>query len=222
MPMRGLLYLARNFESYIEQNHLNLYGSVLQKFPLPQYYIFYNGFDHEPDTKIMKLSDSFPKISEKTPCLECTATLLNINYGHNVTLMEKCTQLKDYSTFIHYIRKYQKIGLAPLQAVDFALDECIRQNILKKLLVKCRGEVRNMVLSSFNQELYEHDLRKEGEIKKLIQQVTKKLTKSKSPEQIAEELEEELPLIRRICSAAETCTGEIDIDNILSYLRDQE
>lgn len=29
MPMRGLIYFARNYESYIEQNNLNMYGSVL-------------------------------------------------------------------------------------------------------------------------------------------------------------------------------------------------
>lgn len=45
MPMRGLLYLARNFEAYIEQNGLNMYSSMLQKFPLPQYYVFYNGIN---------------------------------------------------------------------------------------------------------------------------------------------------------------------------------
>lgn len=83
MPMRGLLYLARNFESYIAQNHLNMYERTLQKFPLPQYYIFYNGTEDEPDRREMKLTDAFPENKGKTSCVECTATLLNINYGHN-------------------------------------------------------------------------------------------------------------------------------------------
>lgn len=48
------------------------------------------------------------------------------------------------------------------EAVDEAIDRCIAENVLKELLVKCRGEVRNMVLSTFNRELYEKDLKAEG------------------------------------------------------------
>lgn len=234
MPIRGLLYLARNFESYIEQNHLNLYSRVLQKFPLPQYYVFYNGLEHEKDRTILRLSDAFPQFKGKEPCLECTAVLLNINYGHNVVLMEKCRQLKDYATFIFYIRRNQKAGLSMQQAVDQAIDECIREDVLKKFLVKCRGEVRNMVLSSFNQEIYERDLRaegraegkieglKEGELKKLIQQVCRKLKKNKSPEIIADELEEELLIIHKICAAAKTSGGEFDPDHIFEQIQKQD
>lgn len=63
--------------------------------------------------------------------------------------------------------------------MDQAIDDCIAGDILKELLVKCRGEVWNMVLSSFNREAYEHDLREkgreEGETRKLIELVYKKL-----------------------------------------------
>lgn len=218
MPMRGLLYLARNFESYIEQNNLNIYGKVLQKFPLPQYYVFYNGTEDEPDRKTMKLSDAFYQIEGKEPCLECTATLLNINYGHNALLMEKCKQLRDYAFFIQCIRENQRKGMNMQQAVDQAIDDCIAGDILKELLVKCRGEVRNMVLSSFNREVYERDLRKEGESRKLIEQVCKKLKKDKSPEVIADELEEELAVIIKICGEAKRCEGGYDVDCIFDRL----
>lgn len=50
------------------------------------------------------------------------------------------------------------------EAVDDAIDRCIKENILKELLVKCRGEVRNMVLSTFNKEQYERDLKTEGRV----------------------------------------------------------
>ena len=162
MPMRGLLYLARNYESYIERNSLNIYGSKQLKFPLPQYYVFYNGTQEEPDRQELRLTDSFPKIEGKEACLECKAILLNINYGHNAELMEKCKRLKDYAIFIHYIRNNQSEGMNLTEAVDDAIDRCIEEDVLKELLVKCRGEVRNMVLSTFNRELYEKDLKAEG------------------------------------------------------------
>ena len=162
MPMRGLLYLARNYESYIEQNGLNIYGSKQLKFPLPQYYVFYNGTKEEPDRQELRLTDAFPKVDGKEACLECKAILLNINYGHNEELLEKCKRLKDYAVFIHYIRRNQAKNMNLTEAVDEAIDRCIAENVLKELLVKCRGEVRNMVLSTFNRELYEKDLKAEG------------------------------------------------------------
>ena len=223
MPMRGLLYLARNFESYIAQNHLNMYGRTLQKFPLPQYYIFYNGTEDEPDRREMKLTDAFPEIEGKTSCVECTATLLNINYGHNAELMEKCRQLKEYALFIQGIRDYQKKGLGMEEAVESAIDDCIRDDILRKLLEKCRGEVRNMVLSTFNREIYERDLREEGreegETLKLISLVCKKLRKAKKPEVIAEELEEDVSVINRICEAAKGCGEEYSTKRIFEKLK---
>lgn len=50
------------------------------------------------------------------------------------------------------------------EAIDLAIDTCIEEDILKELLVKNRGEVRNMVLSTYNKEAYERDLREEGRI----------------------------------------------------------
>ena len=159
MPMRGLLYLARNYESYIDRNSLNIYGSKQLEFPLPQYYVFYNGTKAEPDRQELRLTDAFPKIDGKEACLECKAILLNINYGHNAELMEKCKRLKEYAIFVHYVRENQAENVGLTDAVDEAIDRCIEENILKELLLKCRGEVRDMVLTTFNKELYERDLK---------------------------------------------------------------
>lgn len=86
---------------------------------------------------------------EKVACVEGITTLLNISYGHNAALMGKCRTLHDYAKFIYYIRKNKAQGVSILQAVDLAIDTCIDEGILKKLLVKCRAEVRYMVLASF-------------------------------------------------------------------------
>ena len=40
----------------------------------------------------MRLSDAFEK---KDGCVECEARLLNINYGRNRELMEKCRRLEE-------------------------------------------------------------------------------------------------------------------------------
>lgn len=49
MPIRGFLYFARLYQKYVDERELNLYGSTLQKLPLPRYLVFYNGTKGEPD-----------------------------------------------------------------------------------------------------------------------------------------------------------------------------
>lgn len=54
---------------------------VLQELPFPQYIVFYNGTTAAPERQTLCLTQAFKKYPEKTPCLECKAVLLNINYG---------------------------------------------------------------------------------------------------------------------------------------------
>ncbi|MBQ9118650.1 MAG: hypothetical protein IJY09_01170 [Lachnospiraceae bacterium] len=56
--------------------------------------------------------------------------------------------------------------------------------------------------------------RLEGEWKKLIELVCKKLRRGKSPEQIAEELEEEEAVIAKICELAALDAPEYDGDAV--------
>ena len=45
MPIRGLIYFGKQYESYIKQNNLNIYGKKLLSLPFPQFVIFYNGVE---------------------------------------------------------------------------------------------------------------------------------------------------------------------------------
>jgi len=212
MPVRGLIYLTRLFENYIAEHKLKIYSSKLQKLPTPQYIVFYNGKDNEPDEHILKLSDAFVK---EGGCLECEARLLNINYGHNRELMEKCKRLEEYSIFIATVREYLKKKNRNLEtAITQAMEECIRKGILEDILTKQRSEVRSMILSTFDKELYEKDLKKEayeegygegygkgysqGAYNRICEMIKIKLAKGKSVERIADELEEDVETIERI------------------------
>ena len=115
---------------------------------------------NEADERILRLSDAFVK---KGGCLECEARMLNINYGHNRELMEKCQRLKEYAIFISRVRKYasdKEISLK--QAIARAMDECIQEGILVDILTKQRDEVFGVLLSTFNQELYEKNLKEDA------------------------------------------------------------
>ena len=57
------------------------------------------------------------------PCLECTARVYNINYGHNQELMARCRTLEDYSILIGRISSSVRNGIPLEQAADAAVQE---------------------------------------------------------------------------------------------------
>ena len=141
MPVRGLMYFSRLYEKYIAANEIDIYTSTPKKFPFPQYLVFYNGTREEPDRRQLRLSDLYDPLpagqsAGRTPCLECTAFMLNINYGHNRELMEKCRRLEEYAIFIDTVRGNLDSGMELDEAVTQAVDECMRKNVLKDILTE--------------------------------------------------------------------------------------
>jgi hypothetical protein len=150
MPLRGLLYFARQYEKYVNINEYNLYGSKVLSIPTPQYVVFYNGNSWSGERKILKLSDSFANNNIKG-CIELEVLQLNINYGHNKEIMEKCRVLGEYAAFIGKVKRYQK-NMTIEEAVDRAVNECIEEGILKEILTGHRAEVKNMILTEYDEE----------------------------------------------------------------------
>lgn len=161
MPLRGLLYLAKMYESYIETHELNKYQKTLIKLPFPRFIVFYNGEDDMPEELYMRLSDAFDKQAEE-PAVECVAKFVNINYGHNQELMNNCKRLHDYSYFVNCVRTYLQKGYRQKEAIMRATDECINRDILKDVLTKHRAEVVDMFLTTFDKKMYEEAIREEG------------------------------------------------------------
>lgn len=98
--------------------------------PFPQYVIFYNGVDPFPsgeDYMELHLSDAFIQSDHEhgKPCLECTARVYNINYGHNKDLMKRCRTLEEYSIFISRISGYVREDVPLKDAIDTAVQDCI-------------------------------------------------------------------------------------------------
>lgn len=221
MPLRGLNYFAQMYNRYAEKHKLNLYSSSLQKIPTPQYIVFYNGMENEADRQILKLSDAF---QTEGGCLECEVIMLNINYGHNQQLIEKCRRLEEYAMFVAAVRKYiEQEDVSLTEALTRAIEECIAQNVLKDILVSQRAEVCMYILEAFDKEIYERDLKAEAIAKGLEEGrvrgmeeglvqgmkegvkaiIKKKLEKGKTPEQIAEALEEEVAVVKELIAELE-------------------
>ncbi len=101
MPLRGLLYFARLYNTQVDKARLNKYRTTTVELPTPYYFVFYNGTAQRPDREVLRLSDAFSNGAEAdglSPALEVTATVLNINDGHNQELMAACQVLSDYLT----------------------------------------------------------------------------------------------------------------------------
>jgi hypothetical protein len=161
MPLRGLLYFARQYEKYVAENEYNIFGSKLIPIPTPQYVVFYNGNSWKEERKILKLSDSFAS-NRIGGCIELEVIQLNINYGHNKEIMEKCKPLWEYSVFIGKIKTYNK-SMTIENAVDKAAKKCIEQGILKEILMKHQAEVKDMILTEYDEEKTMRLFRKEFE-----------------------------------------------------------
>ena len=161
MPLRGLMYFGHLYDKYIESNDLYIYGKKLIKIPTPQYIVFYNGDDMEEDEIKLRLSDAFEDTSVANE-FEWTATVKNINIGRNQELMEKCSTLREYAILIDRIKKYIKIYKDLKTAIDKAIDECIKEGILRDFLEKHRAEVYDVCLTEYDEERAAKALLAEG------------------------------------------------------------
>ena len=159
MPIRGLQYYGNSVDGYIKKHKLDIYGKKLIKIPTPHYFVLYNGSEEAPDRQELKLSDAF---EHKVEGYEWTATFLNINSGHNKELMQRCPELEGYAKLISYIRDNSYNGMEQERAVDEAVERCIKEGYLKEYLSQHIGEAKGMLLSGFDEEIYENGLREEG------------------------------------------------------------
>ena len=226
MPIRGLIYLTELYKGYIERNG-------------------------EPERRVMPLSDSYMTNDSnkgQKPCLELEALLVNINYGCNKEIMNKCQKLMEYSQLIALIRKYYdelvekyaKLGIHKskkeifAEAVSLAIEEAIRNNILKEILRNNKAEVTNMLLTEFDEKDYIEGVKEESErrgreegrmegrleerLEGKIYLIIKKVKKSKSLQIIASELEEEEADIKSIYDAVVASAPDYDIEEIKAKL----
>ena len=226
MPLRDLFYISNEYQKLVVQK--SLYSSVLQKIPAPKFVVFYNGTKEIEDISEFRLS-SADECQTDDPDLELRVTVLNVNEGHNQELMEHCQTLKEYAQYVAKVRKYTSLGELSLEeAVECAVEECIKEGILAEFLIQNRAEVISMSIFEYNKDEEEKKLRKaefeagleegrkagieegrkagieEGRIELLKQQIQRKLSKGKSIDEIAEELEESVTVIQNLIVDGET------------------
>ena len=93
------------------------------------------------------------------PKLELIVTVLNVNEGHHADLMQHCNTLNEYAQYVARVRLYAA-DMSLDQAVERAVDECVREGILAEFLTRNRNEVISMSIFEYDKELEEKKLRK--------------------------------------------------------------
>lgn len=150
MPLRDLFYVAQEYYSMVDND--SLFGQRKVKIPAPRFIVFYNGMDTQPEQQVLKLSDLYITKEEK-PMLELKVLILNINEGYNDWLKEKCKTLDEYMRYVNRVRYYRNVVKYSLkQAIEIAIDECIKEGILAEFLSKNRAEAIMFSIYEHNEE----------------------------------------------------------------------
>ena len=149
MPLRDLFYISAEYQKLVEK--FSLYASKAIKIPAPRFIVFYNGRENRPEKEILKLSDLYT-IPEQDPMLELQVQVLNINAGNNEDIKNRCPVLHEYMIYVEQIRKYLDAGYSLQDAVEGAIDKCIKEGILREFLIANKGEVIAMSIFEYDAE----------------------------------------------------------------------
>ena len=142
--IRLLLYLAETYNRLIVEREWDVYGSKALPLPEPEFYVIYTG-ERKRRPKTLSFSEAF--FGGRKTALDFTVTFI---YGG-----EDGDIIGQYVTFCHVLNdQYRKLGRTA-EAVREAIRICKDRNVLKEYLEEREGEVINIMLTLFDQEVAE-------------------------------------------------------------------
>ena len=248
MPLRFLHYVSDVYREMYPNSELH--RRTMLKIPVPHFVTFYNGRDGMKDEEMgLKLSDMYIEskdnvsqvCTESESELELKVRVININpncgeESDNGTqadsksrkvpaILDKCHTLRDYMTFVNKVneKKYSE-NKHIRTAVTEAVDECIASGVLSGFFSEYRDEVIDVSVYDYDEEgrmrVEREEGREEGDIRRLITQITKKVQKGMDIDTIASELEEETETIKPLYNIVIATAPDYDIDKILKSVSD--
>ena len=199
MPLRCLFYIARLYQTLADNTAI--YSKNLMKIMPPEFIVFYNGKDEYPEESTLNLSDAF---IDKTDSLELKVKVYNINKGYNSKIMSKSATLNGYSVFVTRARENKESGLELMPALEKAVKDCIKDNILREFLEIYGSDVINMLSMEWNledaQKVWKNDGIIEGTQKKAEKVAEKMLRRGTAIEIVAEDTELSIEKVEEIAN----------------------
>ena len=245
MPLRFLHYVSDVYREMYPNSELH--RRTMLKIPVPHFVTFYNGRDGmNEEEMVLKLSDMFNDsvsvvCTGVEPELELKVRVININPNCGEEsddgspadsknrkvpeILNKCHILRDYMTFVNKVseKKYSE-NKNIRTAVTEAVDECIASGILSDFFAEYRDEVIDVSVYDYDEEgrmrVEREEGREEGDIRRLLTLITKKVLKRMDINTIASELEEEPETIKPLYDAVIAAAPDYDIDKIFKSVSD--
>ena len=241
MPHRRAIYYVNALEDWLRRKNLDLFGRKQIQIPTPHFVVFYNGTEKRPEYEEMRLSEAFCHKTDE-PGIEVRCRVYNINPDNNRMLKERSAVLEGYTYFVEKVRAYRKENMGLEEAVDLAIEDCIENHVLEDFFRDRKDEVKKMTHLDYTWEKREQMIRKEefedgmergiaqgmeqgiergvgqGRVQILTEQVCRKLKKGKTPEEIADALEEPVENIQKICRIAEQYAPEYPVEKVCNEM----
>ena len=247
IPLRNLHYVARELRSW--SNGRTIYGRQLVKIPTPRFFVFYNGRDMQPERQVLKLSDAFINPEEDPALeLKVVMLNINLGRNKELmeqchTLLEYAQFVDRLRTCEKSMGREEAVK----HTVDTCIREGILRDFLLKYreeaIEMCIFEYdEEETLRQLGQQSYEEGVaagieqgrtegvtigiergreegRLVGEEQLLFRQICTKLKKGKTPEVIAEELEEDVSRVEQICEKAKSFAPEYDWKKVYEQMK---
>ena len=245
MPLRSAIYYINALEDWLRRKNLDLFSRKRIQLPTPHFVVFYNGTEKRPEYEEMKLSEAFCHKTDE-PGIEVRCRVYNINPDNNRPLKERSAVLEGYTYFVEKVRNHQKGNMSLEEAVDRAIEDCIENHVLEDFFRDRKDEVKKMTHLDYTWEKREQMIRKEefeegvaegmergiaqgmergieqgveqGRVQILAELVCSKLKKGKTPEEIADALEEPVENVQKICRIAEQYAPEYPVEEVCRAL----
>jgi len=153
ITLRMLLYLAATYKEYIEEQKLDLYGSKMVSIPRPELYMIYTGTPRQIP-EVLRLSDLYGGSGDA----EIEIRVLRETGTGSI--------VDQYIQFCEISDEQRKQYGYTMKAVEETLRICREGNILMPFLASCQKEVRDIMVTLFDQrkvaEIHEYNLVKDA------------------------------------------------------------
>jgi hypothetical protein len=159
MPLRLLMYMAHIYEAIVPRK--TLYYKSIRYIPTPQFIVIYNGTRPYPERSTLHLSDAYIARDSKVQ-LELSVPVYNMSEGYNAEILSHSKALSDYSAFVTIVGGYEAGGLSRVEAIEKAVYECTENGIMKTYLEVRGAEVRNMLITEWDNDEAVEVAREEG------------------------------------------------------------
>lgn len=239
MPVRGMMYDAMAYEKNI-RDIINQNEKEKKKVPVTKVIekgqklmpvvtlVLYTGADEWDGPTCLHEMWNIPEETKELLKNELNDYKVHIIDANHMTEEEIEKYSDDVGKFflvLHMLNQNKSLKEAEDLTVKYsktarAIGVVRNRNLYDTLINKEEGEVDMRQIEDDWFEAGERSGEERGEQKKLIGMVCKKLNKNKSPEVIADELEEELDLITNICSVAEKIGTDYDVESIYQTLHE--